>query len=143
MHFTVQKDVLVKALKDVNSAVATRVVQPILSNVLIETTEADSLSFKATDLDLAIETRIPAVVHTGGSITLPGRKLLEIVGKLPNEPVTFQIDKENLETTVTCKRSKFKIVGLASDDFPKLTDSKSVEGFLMPADVLRKSITQT
>ncbi|MBC7999598.1 MAG: DNA polymerase III subunit beta, partial [Leptolyngbya sp.] len=39
MQFDVQKDVLVKALRDVTSAVATRVVQPILSNVLIETRE--------------------------------------------------------------------------------------------------------
>ncbi len=143
MHFAVQKDVLAKALRDVTNAVSTRVVQPILSNVLIESISNTTLKFQATDLDLAIETKTPAVVYTPGAITLPGKKLLEIVAKLPNELVSFQINKETLETTVTCHRSKFTITGLAADDFPKLVDVNSVDGVLMPADILRKSIIQT
>jgi DNA polymerase III subunit beta len=143
MHFAVQKDVLAKALRDVTSAVATRVVQPILSNVLIESVNSTTLKFQATDLDLAIETKTPAVVYTPGSITLPGKKLLEIIAKLPNELVSFQVNKETLETTVTCARSKFSITGLAADDFPKIIDARSIDGVLMPSDILRKSIVQT
>lgn len=143
MHFAVQKDVLVKALKDVTSALATRVVQPILSNVLIESVNSTTLKFQATDLDLSIETKTTGVVYTNGSITLPGKKLLEIVSKLPNELVSFQVNKETLETAVNCHRSKFSITGLASDDFPKLVDAKNVDGVFMPADILRKSIVQT
>lgn len=143
MHFAVQKDVLVKALKDVTSALATRVVQPILSNVLIESVNSTTLKFQATDLDLSIETKTTGVVYTNGSITLPGKKLLEIVSKLPNELVTFQVNRETLETAVNCHRSKFSITGLAADDFPKLVDAKNVDGVLMPVDILRKSIVQT
>jgi DNA polymerase-3 subunit beta len=143
MHFAVQKDVLVKALRDVTNAVATRVVQPILSNILIESVDSTTLKFQGTDLDLAIETRVGAVVYTPGSITLPGKKLLEIVAKLPNELVSFQINKETFETAVTCHRSKFNIVGLPAEDFPKLLDARNSEGVLMPADVLKKSILQT
>jgi DNA polymerase-3 subunit beta len=143
MHFAVQKDVLVKALKDVTSALATRVVQPILSNVLIESVNSTTLKFQATDLDLSIETKTTGVVYTNGSITLPGKKLLEIVSKLPNELVSFQVNNETLETSVNCHRSKFSITGLASDDFPKLVDAKNVDGVFMPADILRKSIMQT
>jgi DNA polymerase-3 subunit beta len=143
MHFAVQKDVLAKALKDVTNAVATRVVQPILSNVLIESVDSNTIKFQGTDLDLAIETKTTGVVYTPGTITLPGKKLLEIVGKLPNELVVFQINKETLETTVTCQRSKFNVVGLAADDFPRFIDARSVEGVLMPTDILRKAIVQT
>jgi DNA polymerase-3 subunit beta len=143
MHFAVQKDVLTKALKDVTSALATRVVQPILSNVLIESVNETSIKFLGTDLDLTIETKTPAVVYTQGSITLPGKKLLEIVSKLPDELVSFQINKETYETTVTCKRSKFSITGLPADDFPKTTEQKPKEAVLMPCDVLKKSILQT
>lgn len=143
MHFAVQKDVLVKALKDVTSALATRVVQPILSNILIQSIDETSVKFHGTDLDLTIETRATAVVYTPGSITLPGKKLLEIVSKLPNDLVSFQVNKDTYETTVTCKRSKFSISGLPADDFPKTTESRPKEGVLMPADVLKKSIVQT
>lgn len=143
MHFAVQKDVLVKALKDVTSALATRVVQPILSNVLVQSVDETAVKFHGTDMDLTIETKTSAVVYTPGSITLPGKKLLEIVSKLPNDLVSFQVNKETYETTVTCKRSKFSISGLPADDFPKTTEVRSKDGFLMPSDVLKKSIMQT
>jgi DNA polymerase III subunit beta len=143
MHFAVQKDILVRALKDVSSALATRVVQPILSNVLIESQDETAIRLRATDLDLTIESKATGVVYGQGAITLPGKKLLEIVSKLPNELVTIQVNKETLETSITCQRSRFSISGLPADDFPKSSASRSVDGVLMPADILRKSILQT
>lgn len=143
MHFAIQKDVLVKALRDVSNAIATRVVQPVLSNVLIESIDAVTLRFTGTDLDLTIRTNCPAVVYAEGAVTLPGKKLLEVVSKLPNDLVSFQVNPENQETTVTCHKSKFALSGLASADYPNFSDSKSTEGFLMPTDILRRAIVQT
>src|ERR1700733_14292543 len=94
-------------------------------------------------LDLTIETKTSAVVYTPGAITLPGKKLLEIISKLPSDLVSFQVNKETFETSVTCKRSKFSITGLPADDFPKTNEQRPKEGVLMPADVLKRSITQT
>lgn len=143
MHFAIQKDVLVKALRDVSNAIASRVVQPILSSVLIETLDEVSLRFVGTDLDLTIQSTSPAVVYTPGSITLPGKKLLEIVSKLPSDLVSFQIDKETYETTVTCRRSRFTLTGLPAEDYPRILDPNNGSGFHMPADVLRRAIVQT
>lgn len=143
MHFAIQKDVLVKALRDVSNAIATRVVQPVLSNVLVESIDEVSLRFVGTDLDLTIQAKSPAVVYTPGSITLPGKKLLEIVSKLPNDLVSFQIDKETCETVVTCRRSRFTLTGLPAQDYPRLIDASAAEGFSMPADILRRAIVQT
>jgi len=143
MHFAVQKDVLVRALKDVNSAVATRVVQPILGNILIDSVDETTIKFQATDLDLSIESKVNAVVYTQGSITLPGKKLVEIVSKLPNELVSFQVNKETLETSIQCHRSKFSLTGLPAADFPKVSPGRSSDAFLMPSDVLKKAIAQT
>jgi DNA polymerase-3 subunit beta len=143
MHFAVQKDILVKALRDVTNAVSTRAVQPILSNVLIETEDDSAIVLRATDLDLAIQTKVSGVVHTKGSVTLPAKKLLEIISKLPNELVVFQVNKETLETLITCHRSKFNIVGLPSDDFPKFIEAKSANGVFIPVEVLHRSVLQT
>lgn len=143
MHFGIEKDVLVDALRDVINAIATKVVQPILSNVMIESLDSTSLRFVATDLDLTIQAVVPAVVYTPGSITLPGKKLLEIVSKLPNELVSFQINTETQETAVSCKKSRFSLLGLPALDFPKLTAVNINDGFSMPADVLRRAILQT
>ena len=143
MHFAIQKDVLVKALRDVSNAIATRVVQPVLSNVFVETVDDVTLRFVGTDLDLTIQTKCPAVVYTPGSITLPGKKLLEIVSKLPSDLVSFQIDKETCETTVTCRRSRFNLTGLPAQDYPRVIDPSTGTGFQMPTDVLRRAIVQT
>lgn len=144
MHFSIQKDVLVKALRDVSNAIATRVVQPVLSNVLVESVDDVTLRFVGTDLDLSIETKSPAVIHTPGSITLPGKKLLEIVSKLPSDKlVSFQIKPDTLETTVTCERSKFNITGISAEDYPKVLTTRPSEGIQLPADVLKRAIVQT
>lgn len=143
MHFAIQKEFLVKALKDVSSAIANRVVQPVLSNVLVETVDNVTLRFTGTDLDLTIQATSPAVVYTEGSITLPGKKLLEVVSKLPNDLVSFQVNTETFETLVTCQKSKFNLSGLAALDYPKVFVAESEAGFLMPADVLRRAISQT
>lgn len=143
MHFAIQKDALVKALRDVSNAIASRVVQPVLSNVYVESLDDVTLRFVGTDLDLTIQAKSAAVVYTPGSITLPGKKLLEIVSKLPNDLVSFQIDKETCETVVTCRRSRFTLTGLPAQDYPRITNPAGVEGFMMPADILRRAIVQT
>jgi DNA polymerase-3 subunit beta len=143
MHFAIQKEVLVKALRDVSNAIATRVVQPVLSNVLVESIDDVSLRFVGTDLDLTIQATCPAVVYTPGSITLPGKKLLEIVSKLPSDLVSFQIDKETSACTVTCRRSRFNLTGLPAADFPRIADPSAAPAFSMPADVLRRAFIQT
>ena len=143
MHFAIQKEALVKALRDVSNAIATRVVQPILSNVLVEAIDSVTMRFTGTDLDLTIRAICPAVVYNNGSITLPGKKLLEVVSKLPNDLVTFQVNMDTMETTVTCVKSKFTLTALPADDFPRLAENKSVDWFSMPADILRRAIVQT
>ncbi|MBY0359151.1 MAG: DNA polymerase III subunit beta [Candidatus Obscuribacterales bacterium] len=143
MHFAIQKEVLTKALRDVSNAIATRVVQPVLSNVLIESLDGVTLKFTGTDLDLSICTTCPGVVYKPGAITVPGKKLLEVVSKLPNELVVFQVDPETFEASVTCQKSKFSLSGLSPEDFPKITNTSNKEGFVMPTDLLRRAIVQT
>lgn len=143
MHFAIQKETLVKALRDAGNAVASRVVQPILSNVLIESIDDTSLRIVGTDLDMTIQTICPAVVYTPGSITLAAKKLLEVVSKLPSDLVSFQIDKETSATTVTCRRSRFNLSGLPAVDYPQTSGKQPAAGFWMPIDTLRRAIAQT
>lgn len=143
MHFAIQKEVLTKALRDVSNAIATRVVQPVLSNVLIESVDEVTLRFTGTDLDLSIRATCPSVVYKPGAVTVPGKKLLEVVSKLPNDLVVFQINPETFEASVTCQKSKFTLSGLSSEDYPKILDASGSEGFVMPSDLLRRAIVQT
>lgn len=147
MRFSVQNDVLVKSLRDVNNAVASRVVQPILSSVLIESAQESRLHFIGTDLDLSIECTCPGAVEDPGAVALPGKRLMEIVSRLPDDLTEFSIDKDTQETTIKCGRSKFVLSGLPASDFPKPShrrdDAGGSNGMVMPAEILRRSIQQT
>ena len=55
MKFIIQKESFNNSLRLTEKITAQKTVQPVLSNVLIETVGDNSLKFSATDLDLAIE----------------------------------------------------------------------------------------
>ena len=57
MKFNITKDLLLKGIQEVQSAISTKSSLPILSNILIEATE-DQLILTTTDLDIGITSKI-------------------------------------------------------------------------------------
>jgi DNA polymerase-3 subunit beta len=82
MRVTIEQSNLLKSLGHVYRVVERRNTIPILSNVLLKA-EGSDLHLKATDLDLEIFEKTPAVVEQSGSTTVPAHMLYEIVRKLP------------------------------------------------------------
>src|SRR5262245_65581604 len=88
MKFSVAQTEILQALSLVSSAVPSRTTLPVLSNVLVEAMDG-SIQMTATDLDLAVATRASADVKGEGALTVPAKKLLELVRKLPKEELKF------------------------------------------------------
>jgi len=143
MQFTIQKDVIYNGLNVVGKAAASRGIQPVLSNVLIETTEDNLLKLCATDLDISIEINIPAIIVKKGSITLPSKKLFEIISKLPSEAVIFNLNEENNLMEIKCGKSKFDIKGISASEFPQIEYPESDEFINIDINLLLKAIKQT
>lgn len=137
MKVTVSRDNLLLGLRRVLAVVSSRTTFPVLSNVLLEA-EDNSLSLSTTDLEVSIQTSIPAFVEEAGSTTLPAKKFAQIVGALPEGDISLVAD-ENHQTAISCSKSFFKIVGLDANEFPR--DSEFVEdwSFDIPADEFRRS----
>jgi len=115
LGFSIQRDQLARGLKNVVGALPTRAVQPILTHVLVESISSTSLRLRATDLDVAIETTIDAVVTQEGAAAIPGKKLLEVLSKLPSESVSISVEED---LSVVCKRSKCSLAILPASEFP-------------------------
>ncbi|OGH99403.1 MAG: DNA polymerase III subunit beta [Candidatus Melainabacteria bacterium GWF2_32_7] len=143
MLFTIQKENIYNALNAVIKATATRGIQPVLANVLIETIDSDQIKLCATDLDISIEVNIPAEIITTGSITLPAKKLVEIVTKLPNQPIKFDLNHENNLTEITCGKSKFDLIGISSSEFPTISHIESEDSIEIEIEPLLKAIKET
>ncbi len=131
---------LLKGLNSVATALPARSSLPYLTNVLLET-EGDRLKLSATDLDTTVITTIPASITTAGSITLPGKKLHEIVRELPEEEVRMSATGNRI--TINCGQGSFALSGSSIEQFPSLPSKSSAEPCIVPVNVLADAIRKT
>ena len=82
MELVVRKNDLLKELSLLQGIVERKNTIPILANVLIDAADG-SVSLLATDLDVALRSRCEATVTKPGTLTLPAKKLFEIVNAFP------------------------------------------------------------
>ena len=117
MQFVVSKQNLQKELGFVQGVVEKKNTIPVLSNILIESIGESTIRLTGTDLDVTIRCDMDAEdISTPGSICVQARKLFEIARLLPDAPVSFK-KEDNDWVTVTCDKSRFKMVGIARDAF--------------------------
>jgi len=113
---------------------------PILANVLVHA-ESGELGIAATDLEIGLKSVCVSKTTVPGTITLPAKRLYEIVRALPDKEIKFKRGEANW-VTMTCGSSRFRIAGLPQDDFPALAEPKSPVAKI-PSDALAKLITRT
>lgn len=122
MEFIVNKDEFLNGIRTVEHATAMKGLQPVLANILIEAVDELTLKFTATDLDLTIITEIHAQVKEDGKITLPAKKLADIVSRLSDDLVEFKIDIDSNIANIKCKNAKFSVMGISAQEFPQIAD---------------------
>ncbi|MCL4865238.1 MAG: DNA polymerase III subunit beta, partial [Gemmatimonadales bacterium] len=139
MKFTITREKLQEGLVAVAASVPTKTTLPVLSNILVEATR-DGLRLSGTDLDIAVSTTIPASVDQEGAITLPARKLVEIVRELPSAAIRITSSGEQ-RVAIECGKSKFKLLGLSKEEFPAFPAVKFEGGWRVPSKDLQKLIS--
>ena len=138
MKLSIERATLLKALAQAQSVVERRNTIPILANVLIEA-EGNQVSFRATDLDIEVVDRAPAMVERSGATTVSAVMLHEIVRKLPDGAlVNLTEDSAAGRLTITAGRSTFSLATLPKEDFPVMATSEYSSNFSAPAPVLRR-----
>lgn len=142
MKFVVSKQNLQRELAFVQGVVEKKNTIPVLSNILIENVGENTIRLTGTDLDVTIRCDMDAEdISTPGSICVQARKLFEIARLLPDAPVTFK-KEDNDWVTVTCDKTKFKMVGVARDAFPEVPSFKSAPT-KFPAEILKSFVDRT
>jgi len=136
MKLSIERAALLKAVAQAQSVVERRNTIPILANVLIEA-EGSDVSFRATDLDIEVVDKAPAMVERAGATTVSATTLHEIVRKLPDgAQVTLSADPTSGRLTVEAGRSNFSLATLPKEDFPVMASSEYTTNFSAPAPVL-------
>ena len=138
MKFSIERATLLKALAQAQSVVERRNTIPILANVLIEA-EGSQVSLRATDLDIEVVDKAPAMVERAGSTTVSAVMLHEIVRKLPDGAlVSLTGDAATGRLTIAAGRSTFSLATLPREDFPVMASSDYATNFTANAKVLRR-----
>lgn len=141
MHVVCKKNDLFHGVQTALNAVSNRNTLPILSNILFES-QKDSLKLTATDLEVSIVCMIPSQVLSPGNITIPAKKLFDIVRELPDEEITLKLNDNNL-IILTCGKSIFKLNGLPKDEYPLLPKIKKEDGVDLAQNYLQDMIKKT
>jgi DNA polymerase-3 subunit beta len=141
MNFKVKKDVLIKGIDTIQNVISAKTTLPILSNFLIEA-QKDGLRLTATDLNIGISCVIPVETKEQGAITLPARRFSGIIRELSDETVEVNTKKNNI-VIIETKNCQFKIIGLPSEEFPKLPEFKDKEVIKFEQKTLKTMLNQT
>ena len=140
MELVVRKNELLRELQLFQGIVERKNTIPILANVLLEA-KGNEVRMLATDLEVALRSRCEASVSRGGALTLPAKKLYEIVKALPETDVRIEEDKNGVK--VAADRFDSRMQTLPREDFPTLPEAAGAARASLPRAALREMVAKT
>ena len=143
MELVVRKTDLLRELQLFQGIVERKNTIPILANVLLEANGAE-VKMLATDLEVGLRSKCTATVSKGGSLTLPAKKLYEIIKALPETDVRIEEDKGGVK--VAADRFDSRMQTLPREDFPTLPDAPAQTGTstaTLAREAVRRMIEKT
>jgi DNA polymerase-3 subunit beta len=141
MKVTVTQQHLAHGLSIVSRAVSPRSTLPVLANVLLATDEG-RLRLSATNLELGITCWIPGHIDEEGSVTVPARTFVDLVGTFPPDNVNLSLDERTQTLNLVCNASVHDIKGIDAQDFPPMPVINPEEGFELNLADFKEMIQQ-
>lgn len=142
MKVSCSKAALVTGVQTVYKAVSPKATIPVLSGILMETTP-QGLRLLAYDLDLGIETFIPAAIETDGAFVVPAKLFSDITRRLPHAEVTISYREDAGGAEIVSDRASFLVKTMAANEFPSLPEIGGEEAWSIQEKDLKAMIKKT
>lgn len=117
MKLTIDRETLLQPLQQVIGVVERRQTLPVLGNLLI-VADDKGLQITATDLEVEICASVALEVKEKGEVTLPARKLIDIVKALPEQAKVSLSVGGHQKAQIRSGKSRFTLTTLPAADFP-------------------------
>jgi len=141
MKFIVSSSALLKQLQHISGVINANTVLPILEDFLFEV-EKNKLSVVATDLETVMRIQMDIEAKDSGRVCIPAKILLDTLKNIPDQPLTFNIDK-NFGIELTSDNGKYKVMGENPDNFPKEPSADDTTTFKATSSALITAINKT
>ena len=141
MKVSATREHLLEALQSVIGVVERRQTMPVLSNVLLAARE-NRLRITGTDLEVELVAAAEVTVQQAGDVTVPGRKLLDIVRTLP-EKTNVTLSREGEKVLLRGGRSRFTLSSLPASEFPVIENINAQHSLVIRAHDCRRLIDKT
>jgi DNA polymerase-3 subunit beta len=141
MKFSADREVLLASLQSIIGVIERRQTMPVLANVLLSGSNG-RLTMTATDMEVELVAVTKVELQDAGDITVPGRKLVDIVRALPDK-AAITISSDGDKAVVRSGKSRFTLAILPAADFPSVEDIKLQQEVSLPQSELKKLIERT
>ncbi|HSN09425.1 MAG TPA: DNA polymerase III subunit beta [Hanamia sp.] len=140
MKFIVSSSQLLNHVQQISGVISANTVLPILEDFLFEI-DNNKLTIVATDLETVMKIHMDVEAKDSGRVCIPGKILHDSLKNIPEQPLTFNIDK-NYGVEITSDNGKYKVMGENPDNFPKEPLAESANSFNMPSSALVTAINK-
>src|SRR5205809_6430655 len=141
MKFIVSSSALLKQLQHIAGVINANTVLPIFEDFLFEV-EKNKLTVVATDLETVMRVQLDIEAKDSGKVCIPAKILMDSLKNLPDQPLTFTIDK-NFGIEITTDNGKYKVMGENPDNFPKEPSPDDTPSYTMTSSALVTAISKT
>ena len=140
MKFTCNTKELSEACSNVMRAVSTKVTIPTIEGILMEC-GSDTLSLTGYDFEFGINTTLQASVVEPGAIVINAKVISDIIRKLPEGKVTFEISSTSV--SIISGAAQYNISGIDADDYPELPSVSGGYPLFLNQGILQNMVSQT
>ena len=118
MRFDVSSTALLSRLQSISKVIASKNSLPILDSFLFDL-DGNKLTITASDAETRLVTSVEVMNSKGtGLFAVSAKILLDPLKELPEQPLTFDINDENLEIFIHFQNGKYNFIGQKGDTYP-------------------------
>lgn len=143
MKFVVSSKTLSSHLQAIGRVILSKNSLVILDNFLFEVKEG-LLVLTASDGETTLISTLELVENEGeGRFSIKSKKILEALKDIPEQPLTFEVNNETLEMTITYMNGKYNLYAQDAEAFPLPMAMGEATTLNLPAEKLLKAIDYT
>lgn len=141
MKFTISREAFLQPLSQVIGVVERRQTLPILANFMLVARDG-RLTVTGTDMEVELISSVSADITQDGEITIPARKLIEIMKALPDgAQISLSVSDEKV--TLSAGRSRFTLATLPASEFPATDQVETLENITVSEASLKNMMDKT